>query len=75
MLEGDLVSVRVPYWRAGRDLNHAEDLIEELGRSIGYFAIPGKPPPPKLPDLHYAQDEFRSRRAAYFLSRAVTTKS
>lgn len=44
--KGSSVSITVPYWRAGRDLNHAEDLIEELGRSIGYYAI--QPTSPKI---------------------------
>ena len=70
VLEGDLVSVRVPYWRAGRDLNHTEDLIEELGRSIGYFAIPGKPPLTEVarPPLRPGRIQERSARRLFSLA-------
>ncbi len=36
-----LLDVRVPSWRAGKDIAIPEDLIEEVGRSIGYDRIPG----------------------------------
>lgn len=42
--DGDTLTIDVPYWRAGRDLQHQEDLVEELGRSIGYYAIEPKAP-------------------------------
>ena len=38
-ISNGVMTVNVPYWRAGRDLNHKDDLVEELGRSIGYYAI------------------------------------
>jgi phenylalanyl-tRNA synthetase beta chain len=36
------LEVRVPTWRATKDITIAEDLIEEVGRSIGYNQIPGR---------------------------------
>jgi phenylalanyl-tRNA synthetase beta chain len=35
-------SVRVPSWRATKDITLPEDLIEEVGRSLGYDQIPGR---------------------------------
>lgn len=35
-------TVRVPTWRATKDITIAEDLIEEVGRSLGYDQIPGR---------------------------------
>ena len=37
-------SVRIPSWRATKDIAMAEDLVEEVGRMIGYDSIPPKPP-------------------------------
>jgi phenylalanyl-tRNA synthetase beta chain len=37
-------SVRVPSFRSTKDVAYAEDLIEELGRIIGYNNIPAHPP-------------------------------
>jgi phenylalanyl-tRNA synthetase beta chain len=37
-------SVRVPSWRATKDVAIADDLVEEVGRMIGYDSIPPKPP-------------------------------
>ncbi len=35
--------VRVPSWRAGRDVSIPEDLVEEVGRIYGYAQIPAEP--------------------------------
>ncbi|HYZ84489.1 MAG TPA: phenylalanine--tRNA ligase beta subunit-related protein, partial [Bryobacteraceae bacterium] len=40
--DGFLVSV--PTWRATKDISHKDDLIEEIGRMIGYDQIPPKAP-------------------------------
>jgi phenylalanyl-tRNA synthetase beta chain len=42
--EPRVFSVRVPSWRATKDIALAEDLVEEVGRMIGYDSIPPKPP-------------------------------
>ncbi len=38
------VSVSVPSWRATRDVSIREDLVEEVGRMIGYDSIPLQAP-------------------------------
>ncbi|MEO0650383.1 MAG: phenylalanine--tRNA ligase subunit beta [Planctomycetota bacterium] len=39
---GGKLQVTVPSFRAGKDIAIPEDLIEEIGRSLGYGAIPGR---------------------------------
>ena len=39
---GSLLRVTVPSFRAGKDVTAPEDLIEEVGRSLGYHEIPGR---------------------------------
>ena len=39
-----MFSVSIPSWRATKDISMAEDLVEEVGRMIGYDSIPPKPP-------------------------------
>ncbi|HYO84403.1 MAG TPA: phenylalanine--tRNA ligase subunit beta, partial [Bryobacteraceae bacterium] len=41
------LSVTVPSWRATKDVAIREDLVEEIGRMIGYASIP--PQAPRLP--------------------------
>jgi phenylalanyl-tRNA synthetase beta chain len=36
--------VKIPSWRATKDIAMAEDLVEEVGRMIGYDSIPPKAP-------------------------------
>jgi len=38
------LSVRVPSWRATKDVECAEDLVEEVGRIRGYGDVPDTPP-------------------------------
>lgn len=58
-------TVTVPSWRATKDVSVAEDLVEEVGRMIGYESIPPTPPsvastvPPDFPERAY----FRRLRA------------
>jgi phenylalanyl-tRNA synthetase beta chain len=66
--DDDSVTVTVPYWRAGRDLNHAEDLIEELGRSIGYYAIEPTSPMVSLGQPHQRPGKIQERAARRILS-------
>ncbi|MFT5434731.1 MAG: phenylalanyl-tRNA synthetase beta chain, partial [Myxococcota bacterium] len=63
-----LLRVKVPTWRATKDVAIAEDLIEEIGRLHGYLNIPPKAPvvtvqPPRLP--YY---KLQGRRVRQFLS-------
>ena len=39
-----VLSVTVPSWRATRDVSMKDDLVEEVGRMIGYDSIPPKAP-------------------------------
>ena len=52
----DLLSVEVPSWRATKDISIKDDLVEEVGRMIGYASITPRPPfiaaqvPPSNPE-------------------------
>jgi phenylalanyl-tRNA synthetase beta chain len=37
-------SIKVPYFRATRDISISDDLVEEVGRTIGYERVPSVPP-------------------------------
>jgi phenylalanyl-tRNA synthetase beta chain len=58
-------TVTVPSWRATKDISVADDLVEEVGRMIGYESIPPAAPavasvvPPDFPERNY----FRRLRA------------
>ncbi|MBV8819820.1 MAG: phenylalanine--tRNA ligase subunit beta [Acidobacteriaceae bacterium] len=60
-----VLSVRIPSWRATKDVSIKDDLLEEVGRMIGYDAITPQPPkvhatpPPASPERLY----FRRLRA------------
>jgi phenylalanyl-tRNA synthetase beta chain len=41
------LSVRVPSWRATKDVSIKDDLVEEVGRMVGYDSI--RPAPPLVP--------------------------
>ncbi len=51
--DGDGVAVKVPSWRATKDIERPTDLVEEVGRVAGYHRIasvaPIAPMTPKLP--------------------------
>jgi len=57
--EGPEFTVTVPSWRATKDVNTADDLVEEVGRMIGYETIPPVAPavlstvPPDTPERLY----------------------
>jgi phenylalanyl-tRNA synthetase beta chain len=40
----DVLSVDVPSWRATKDVSIKDDLLEEVGRIVGYASIPPKAP-------------------------------
>ena len=59
-----VLRVDVPSWRATKDISCKEDLVEEIGRMIGYSAIPPVAPllPAKVPPpnkLRQLQQELR----------------
>jgi phenylalanyl-tRNA synthetase beta chain len=52
-----VLSITVPSWRATRDISIKDDLVEEVGRMIGYGSIPIQPP--ALPVIPPAPNEER----------------
>jgi phenylalanyl-tRNA synthetase beta chain len=52
-----VLSITVPSWRATRDISIKDDLVEEVGRMIGYGSIPIQPP--ALPAIPPARNEER----------------
>jgi phenylalanyl-tRNA synthetase beta chain len=67
--EHDLLTVTVPSWRATKDISVKDDLVEEIGRMIGYGEITPKAPlvecvvPPANPMRMYLR-QVRSQLAA-----------
>jgi phenylalanyl-tRNA synthetase beta chain len=65
----DVLSVTVPSWRATRDVSIPDDLVEEVGRIVGYDSITPQaplipsavPPPNEVRSFHH---EVRSQLAA-----------
>jgi phenylalanyl-tRNA synthetase beta chain len=63
------LSVAVPSWRATKDVSGPDDLVEEVGRMIGYETIPPVPPavlstvPPDSPQRLYLR-RIRNTAAA-----------
>jgi phenylalanyl-tRNA synthetase beta chain len=55
--EAAVFSVRVPSWRATKDISIKDDLVEEVGRMIGYASIP--PVAPLLPAVVPPRNELR----------------
>lgn len=51
--EGGLFTITVPSWRATKDISIKDDLVEEVGRMIGYASIPPAAPsvPSRVPPL------------------------
>ncbi|MBV9268805.1 MAG: hypothetical protein JO061_21735, partial [Acidobacteriaceae bacterium] len=64
-----LLTVTVPGWRATKDISLKDDLVEEIGRMVGYDEISPVPPmvacvpPPANPLRDYLR-QFRSQMAA-----------
>ena len=55
-------SVTVPSWRATKDVSIKDDLVEEVGRMVGYASItPTAPLTPAHVPYHNAEREFQHR--------------
>jgi len=55
-------SVTVPSWRATKDVSIKEDLVEEVGRMVGYASVtPAAPLVPARVPLHNAERAFHTR--------------
>jgi phenylalanyl-tRNA synthetase beta chain len=53
------LSVTIPSWRATKDISMPDDLVEEVGRMIGYDSIPPAPPlVPCAPSYDPPEREF-----------------
>jgi phenylalanyl-tRNA synthetase beta chain len=69
----DDFTVTVPTWRATKDISVADDLVEEVGRMIGYESIPPTAPavpavvPPDSPERTYYR-----RLRAFLTARGFT---
>ncbi len=68
-LEAGVFAVNVPSWRATRDISIKDDLVEEVGRMVGYDAIPPRAPllPADVPPANEERKfhhELRARMAA-----------
>jgi len=68
--EPELFAVKVPSWRATKDISVKDDLVEEVGRMIGYDSIEPRPPavltrvPPKNEERafhHSVRDLFTAQ--------------
>ncbi len=69
---GDTFSVRVPSWRATKDISIKEDIVEELGRINGYELVPDTPiTGPFSIATKNASIELRNRINAYLSGRGL----
>lgn len=68
-LSGTSLSVKVPSWRATKDVSIKEDVVEELGRVYGYDKIAEKAVSgPIALSLKNRQIEFRNAVIGHFVS-------
>ncbi len=66
---GDALAVDVPTWRATKDIQVAEDLVEEVGRVHGYEHVPAVPPVGALEPTRPSIARRLERRVEDLLSR------
>ena len=64
-----LLTVTVPSWRATKDISRKDDLVEEIGRMVGYEQITPAPPlaacvPPPVDPMRLYLRQFRWQLAA-----------
>ena len=65
---GEEIRVRVPSWRATKDIQRAEDLVEEVGRIEGYRKLTPMAPVAPLAPRRPRPDRVVARRVAAALS-------
>lgn len=69
-------TVSVPTWRATKDVAMPDDLVEEVGRMIGYSTIDPVPPlVPCAPSFDPAEREFLRAKRRFMTSRGFTEVS
>lgn len=67
--QGDLLSVTVPTWRATKDISIPDDLVEEIGRMVGYASIP-----PTAPLMPVAPPPVNVERRYHNRMRSIATQ-
>ncbi|NDJ10601.1 MAG: phenylalanine--tRNA ligase subunit beta [Acidobacteriia bacterium] len=72
----DNFEVSVPTWRATKDIAMAEDLVEEVGRMIGYSSIEPQPPMvPCAPSFDPPEREFLRGIRRHYAAQGFTEVS
>ncbi len=66
--ENNLLYVKIPSYRSTKDISCEEDLIEEVGRIVGYNAIVPAPPKCFVKPTQLSSFQFLQRRLKTFLS-------
>lgn len=68
-IAGTTLSVKVPSWRATKDVSIAEDIVEELGRVYGYDKIAEKPVSGDVSlSIRNLENEFRNKALSHFVT-------
>jgi len=67
--QGESLLVTVPTWRATKDVSIPDDLVEEIGRTVGYATID-----PVAPAMPVAPPPVNEERRFYNQLRSVTTQ-
>lgn len=73
---GRKLDVTIPTWRATKDIAMPEDIVEEIGRMVGYDSIEPKPPlVPCAPSYDPPEREFLRRTRRMVASQGFTEVS
>ncbi len=67
--QGEVLEVTVPSWRATKDISIPDDLVEEIGRTVGYATIE-----PVAPAMPVTPPQVNLERKFYNELRAVATQ-